>query len=192
MASIIDTLMQHVSDGALNQLSKEIGADPQKTQGAFTAGVPLLVSALTHQASQPQSAQALHQTLTQKHDGSVLDNTQQVAKDPSTAGGSNVLDSILGSMRDPAQQQLAQHTGLNSSQISRVLEFAAPLVMGYLGKQVLQRNLDPQGLQNMLQNQQQQTQGNLPSGLGGLVSGLMGGQGGGKPGGGLGNLFGGQ
>jgi hypothetical protein len=191
MGSILDLLTNQLSGGVLDQVSSQVGADPQTTQTALSAALPLLLSGLAHNASQPQGAQALHQALTQDHDGSILDNTQQYVSNPAAANGAGIVGHIFGGQSAPIEQQLAQHTGMSSNQIDRILEFAAPLVMGYLGRQVTQQGLDTHGLQNMLGQQQQQVQGNLPGGLGSLLGSLLGGQGGGsdpRRGSGSGNL----
>jgi len=66
--------MGQIAGPALGQISGQIGADPQSTQTAVSAALPLLLGALARNASQPGGAEALAGALGRDHDGSVLDH----------------------------------------------------------------------------------------------------------------------
>lgn len=176
MESLVDTLMQTLSGGGLSQVSRQVGADPSTTQRALSAALPLLVSGLAHNTSQPQGAHALHQALNADHDGSVLDNPSGYLANPNTQAGSGILGHVFGNSQSQVEQAVAQQTGLQPSQVGQILAIAAPLVLGYLGRQQRQQGLDPQGLAGLLGQQQQMAQGSLPGGLDFLGKLLGGGQ----------------
>jgi hypothetical protein len=93
--------------------------------------------------------------LSGKHDGGILDNLgglfgggvdQSVMDD-----GSGILGHILGGKQSQVQNSLSQKSGMDIGSIGTILKVAAPLIMGYLGKQTRQQNVtDSNGLGNLL------------------------------------------
>jgi len=63
MASILDMVQQQLGGGAIDQISRQIGADPGTTQSAVQMALPMLLGGLAHNATQPGGAEALHTAL---------------------------------------------------------------------------------------------------------------------------------
>jgi len=70
---LMQVLMNQLSGGGLQQISQQVGADEETTGQAISAAIPLLITALARNASQPAGADALHNAL-QDHDGGILGN----------------------------------------------------------------------------------------------------------------------
>ena len=170
MDTLTQQLMQQLSGGALSQISQQIGADEQTTGSALSAAMPMLVSALANNASQPDGAQSLHQALAEDHDGSILDDIPGFLSDPQAANGTGILGHILGGQQPAVTQGLAQNTGLNGGQVGQLLQIAAPLLMGALGQQQQQQGFDTDGLSAFLGGQQQAAHQANPSMMGMLNS----------------------
>jgi hypothetical protein len=162
MADITQLLAQQLAGGRLSQISEQVGADKDTTEQALSAVVPLLLSALANNASQPQGAQALHRALAQDHDGTIFSNMDDFLNHPEAANGAGILRHVLGERRDTVQNRLAQSIGLDAGSIGQLLEITAPLVMGALGQQQQQRSLDANGLSDLLGQQQQVAQAANP------------------------------
>jgi hypothetical protein len=172
MADITQLLTQQLLGGGLSQISQQIGADKDTTGQALSAAVPLLLSALANNASQPQGAQALHTALAQDHDGTIFNNMDGFLSHPQAANGAGILSHVLGERRDTVQNGLAQGTGLDAGSIGQLLEIAAPLVMGALGQQQQQQGLDANDLSALLGQQQQAAQAANPD-LMGTIGNLL-------------------
>ncbi len=155
MDALTQMLLQQLAGGGLSQIGQQIGANDKSTQSALSAAVPLLVSALAKNASQPQGAQALHKALSEDHDGSILDDVSGYLDNPQAANGAGILKHVLGGQQPAVTNTLAKGTGLDAGQIGQLLQIAAPLVMGALGQQQQKQGLNPQGLTSFLGNQQQ-------------------------------------
>ena len=166
MDAVTQQLMQQLSGQAVTQISQRIGADPQTTNAALSVALPLLMSALANNASKPAGAQALHQALSQDHNGAVLNDLNGFLSNPEAANGAGILGHVLGAQQPVVTKGLTQATGLNSDQIAQILQVAAPLVMGMLGKNLQQQGYTPQGLSSYLGNQQQQAQQASPDVMG--------------------------
>ena len=63
---------------------------------------------------------------------------------------SGILGHIFGSQQAQAQNQIGQASGLSSGQAGQLLQMLAPIVMGFLAKQVGSAKLDAGGLGNLL------------------------------------------
>ncbi len=194
MAGVLDILGQTLGGDTTAQIGRQIGADPQATQSALGAAIPMLLTALTHNASTPAGADALHQAVTRDHDGSVLGQLGDLIGQGSAGPGAGILGHLLGNKQEDAQQSIARSSGLTPQQIGMLLTVLAPIVMGALGKMQRQQGLDAGGLAAQLGEEHAQaaqdssglvglaTQlltggeansmlGNLAKGLGGLLGG---------------------
>lgn len=158
MDALTQLLMQQLGGGGVSNISQQIGADEKTTQSALSTALPLLVSALANNASKPAGAESLHQAIVKDHDGSILNDVNSFLGNPAVANGAGILNHVLGGQQPAVKQGLAQSTGLDSAQIGQLLQIAAPLVMGALGRQQQQQNLDPNGLSAFLGGQQQSAQ----------------------------------
>jgi hypothetical protein len=145
--------------------------------------------------------------LNSKHDGSILDNLgglfgggvdQNVMSD-----GEKILGHVLGNKQQNVQHALGAKAGMDAGSVAQILKVAAPILMGVLGKQTRQNNVNsPSGIESLLGglvtgNSPQQEQSFLESildadGDGSVIDDVAGMVlGGSKKKGGLGGLLGG-
>ncbi len=139
--------------GALGAASSALGSNETNTRSALTAAVPMLLGSMGKRANTSEGASAIFD-LVQKNDGSIL-NDQRAAFTGSDDGGVGeaLVGGLLGGGRDRVTQGLARHSGLDLSQIAKLLPMVAPLVMGFLGKKQTDGNLDQAALAGTLANE---------------------------------------
>ena len=99
------------------------------------SAIPILMNALAKNSSTPDGAASLQKAIERDHDGSILDNLGSFLNNPEAANGAGILKHVLGNKRQNVEQYLSKDTGLYASSAAKILEMAAPIVMGYLGKQ---------------------------------------------------------
>jgi hypothetical protein len=169
MFSLQDLLGQQQGSEAVEQISQNVGAEPSAVNSAIQMALPAILGGLAQNASTPQGAENLNNALEQDHDGGILDNLgglgslifggaqQQTAPTPPVDAG-GILGHIFGNRQGQVAEQVSQNSGLNMGQTAQLLMMLAPIVMGYLGRQKQEQNLDPDGLSNWLGGQQQQIQ----------------------------------
>jgi len=172
MNALTQMITQQLAGGAISQISSRLGADPGTTGKAVSMAVPLLVSALAHNSSTPEGAEALNQAIARDHDGSILDNVGAFLGNTESANGAGILGHVFGNNQSDVENSLAERTGLDPSAASQLLQTVAPLVMGALGKTQQQQGLDANGLSAYLDQQHQQTQNTAPDVLG-MLSGFI-------------------
>ncbi|NBC18216.1 MAG: DUF937 domain-containing protein [Bacteroidetes bacterium] len=186
MSQLLNVLRQQLDPQTVSSMANSIGADPSSTQNAVSTALPLLVGALSRNAtSSPQGAQALDAALERDHDGSVLDDLSSLlggaggggglggllgmAGDLMGGGGSSkaldgagILKHVLGGKQSSIARGIAQATGLSAQQSSQLLGLLAPVVMGALGKVKREQQLGPDGLASQLEQERQQLEEQAP------------------------------
>jgi hypothetical protein len=181
MLTLQDLLGSQQGSQAVDQISGQVGAEPSMVNTAIQAALPAILGGLARNASDPQGAQSLDQALSTDHDGSILNNLgglgglifgqqQQEAAPPREADAGGILGHILGGAQGQVAQDVSEKSGLQIGQVAQILMMLAPIVMGYLGRQKQEQNLDPGGLSNWLGGQQQQIQ---QSPQGGLINQML-------------------
>ena len=179
MFSLQDLLGQQQGSQAVDQISQQVGADPNAVNSAIQMALPAILGGLANNAQTPQGAESLNNAL-QQHDGSVLDNLgglssifgggQQQQQLPPQMNAGGILSHIFGNNQGQVAQQVSQQSGLSIGQVAPILMMLAPIVMGYLGRQKQQQNMNSGDLSNWLGGQQQQIQ---QSPQGGLLSNIL-------------------
>lgn len=175
MFSLQDLLGGQQGGEAVDQISQNVGAEPSAVNSVIQMALPAILSGLANNAAKPEGAQSLNNALEQDHDGSLLNNLgglgslifgggQQTTAPPRQADAGGILGHIFGNNQGQVAQQISNQSGLNAGQVAQILMMLAPIVMGYLGKQKQEQNLDAGGLSNWLGGQQQQIQQNAPQG----------------------------
>jgi hypothetical protein len=162
MNAITEIITRQLTGGAVSTIAQRFGISETAANTAVQIGVPLILTALARNASQPQGAQDLHQAINNDHDGSIFDNLMSYLHNPQTANGAGILGHVFGGNESTVANNLAQATGLDQNSASGVLQTLAPLVMGAVGQTQQQNSLDASDLSNLLNSQQQQANENAP------------------------------
>ena len=173
---ILDLLAQNLGGPQMGQIARSIGADEQQTQRAVGAALPAILAAMNRQAQTPSGAQALAGAVDRDHDGSLLDNLGGLlsgAAGGRAANGGGILGHLLGGQQPQLEQGVAQASGLNMSQVARLLPLLAPLVMGALGRAKSQGQVDAQSLPQVLGQEASRARRAAPDGLLGHLSGFL-------------------
>ena len=206
MSSIFDAVTQQLGGANLSQLSQQIGADEATTSQAVQTALPMLISGLARNASQPNGAAALTNALGDHADGGVLGNLGALLGNPGGGAGASILGHIFGNKQDAVEQGVGSATGLNKPQIGKVMMVLAPIVMAVLARRQQSQAADAPAsggqaeLPQILQHEATDATKKAPSVLGGLM-GMLDRDGDGNPlndiarmagGSGLGGIIGGR
>ena len=170
MNAITQIITQQLGGIAAHTVAQRFGISETTANTAIQMAVPLIVTALARNASQPQEAQNLHQAIADDHDGSIFDNLMGYLGNPQSANGAGILGHVFGNQQPAIQNNLAQATGMDQSSAGGLLETLAPLVMGSLGQAQQQNGLDASGLSNYLNVQEQEAQATAPDAMSMLSS----------------------
>ncbi|PCJ94175.1 MAG: hypothetical protein COA50_13570 [Flavobacteriaceae bacterium] len=162
MSGLLDLLGSPMGKQLIQGVAGQTGQSTNKTADVLSMAMPLLMGAMKKNVSSPQGAEGLLSALSSKHSGGILDDlgglfgggVDQTVMDD----GAGILGHILGNKQPQVESALSQKSGMDIGSIASILKIAAPLLMGYLGKQKAQNNVSD------------------ANGLNGLLGGLLGGQ----------------
>lgn len=161
MQGILDLLNSDLGKTIVNGVSNETNQPQNKTQDVLTMALPVLMAAMKRNASSPEGAQGLMGALSNKHDGSILDNLGGLfgggVNEEVKTDGDKILGHVLGNKRQGVEKIIGEKSGIDMASVGNILKVAAPILMGVLGKQTRQNNVSS------------------PNDLGGLLGGLLGG-----------------
>ena len=171
---IVADLMKQVATGDnLSMISTSVGGDGKAVQSALGMGIPLLLGSMATTASKPGGADMMTKMLARTGGSNPLDNLGSFLGNPAAAGGSGMVGTLLGSQMGTIQNAISQKTGLPPAVVGKVLEIAAPMVMGYVGTMVGQQKMDSQSLTSLLGDQSKMALQASPEAAG-LAQQLMG------------------
>ncbi len=149
MEGILDLLNSDLGKQIVSGIAGSTGTDTNKTSSVLTMALPVLMKGMERNASSPEGAAGLLNALNNKHDGSILDNLSGLfnggVDDIVKQDGAGILGHILGGKQNGVQQVIGQKSGLDADTVGNILKIAAPLVMGYLGKQKNNQNIANSG-----------------------------------------------
>ena len=155
MSGILDLLDSDLGKSIISGVSNHTNQPQNKTQDVLTMALPVLITAMKRHAATPQGAQSLLSALGSKHDGSILDNLRELFEGGIDSNvlndGGKILSHVLGGKQKNVEMALSQKSGIDANSVAQILKVAAPILMGVLGSQAKQRNLNStNGLEELL------------------------------------------
>ena len=155
MSGLLDLLNSPMGKQLVSGVANQTGQSTDQTGSVLSMALPVLMGAMKKNAQSPEGAQGLMNALSNKHDGSILDNLGGLfnggVDDDVMQDGAGILGHILGNKQPQVENALSGKSGMDAGTISTILKVAAPILMGYLGKQTRQQNVaDSNSIGNLL------------------------------------------
>ncbi len=175
MSSVYQELQSELTAGpGAAALASQLGTDPETAGAAAATALPALLGALGRNASQPEGASALLGALQRDHDGGILQDLvgALVGGGSGARGGIGeaILGHVFGRRREAVEGAIGADTGLDRSQIAKLLVTLAPVVLGALGKRQRERGYGAQELSHELGMARKEAEGSLGSRFGPLAA----------------------
>lgn len=155
--NVVELLQGQLDDNLINQLTQQIGAQSQEQTAAAASGIiSTLVAGLNKNVQQPGGAESLISALDRDHDGSMLEDVagfllgNRQAPNPKAQNGLGIIGHILGNNQFNVASVLGKATGLDSSQIGKLMIALAPMVLAALGKMRTQQGMNAEGIGSVL------------------------------------------
>jgi OmpA-OmpF porin, OOP family len=173
--NLLSTIKSQISDAIIQKAANFIGESDSATQNALNIALPSLLGGVSNQSSDTNSINALLGQFNEgAHDGSIFDSIGNLLGGGSATqglldSGESIVNGLFGNKTSSIVDWIAAFTGIKSGSVTSLMNMAAPLVMGAIGKQLSQEKLDALGLTNLLNNQKEYVEKALPSGLGSVL-----------------------
>ncbi len=155
MSGLLDLLNSPMGKQLISGVAGQTGQAENKTSDVLSMAMPLILGAMKKNVATPQGAQGLMSALSSKHDGGILDNLGGLfgggVDEAVTNDGAGILGHLFGGSQGNVENALSQKSGMDAGSIANILKIAAPIVMGFIGKQTKQNNVqDASGMNNLL------------------------------------------
>ena len=145
----LEALLGLLQGQDIENLASQVGGNEGEVKNGVMAALPAMLAALGKNAGTEKGAEELNNALEKKHDGSILDNLSGYLSNPDLKDGAGILNHLFGNQTSNVANAVSQSSGLDSNGSMKMLQMLAPVLMGILGQQKKQNNLDAKGLGNL-------------------------------------------
>ena len=145
----LEALLGLLQGQDLGKLAEQVGGNEGQVKSGVMAALPAMLTALSKNTGTEKGAQELSNALETKHDGSILNNLSGYLSNPDLKDGAGILNHLFGSQTSNVANAVSQSSGLDSNGSMKMLQMLAPVLMGMLGQQKKQNNLDAEGIGNL-------------------------------------------
>ena len=145
----LEALLGLLQGQDLGQLAEQVGGNEGQVKNGVMAALPAMLTALSKNTGTEKGAQELNNALETKHDGSILNNLSGYLSNPDLKDGAGILNHLFGSQTSNVANAVSQSSGLDTNGSMKMLQMLAPVLMGMLGQQKKQNNLDAEGIGNL-------------------------------------------
>ena len=118
-----------LTDNSVNTMSQKTGLGAKQLRKLLPLAIPLLLRAMTKNASNQAGASSLLSALTQHTNTKPME--QQIAE-ADTVDGAKILAHILGNSSQEELQNLANQTGMSQQQVANALSSITPAMLSGL------------------------------------------------------------
>ncbi|MCD8538699.1 MAG: DUF937 domain-containing protein [Leadbetterella sp.] len=168
---LVTTIKDTVSDIAIGNLAGYLGEDINGTKLGLNLGISTFLAGVIKFTTTDKTGRNLLGILNDGgHTGDILNNFEVFSGNPEksrlleTIGG-NIVNHFLKDKSDGLTDKIAGQAGIKQSSSSALLNLAAPLVLGFLGKTVRNENMSAHELKDYLTGATDSVSGALPSSL---------------------------
>lgn len=192
MSELLDLLSDRLQPDTVRALSRDIGRDEKSTEQAVSMLLPMLVGGLARNTdSSREQRLELDRALSRDHDGGILDALGKLfggdtaARPASESGGlldalgdllgsrpdsgrnrttdaDGILQHVLGDRRPEVEQGVGRASGIGADAAGKLIGMLAPMVMGALGRAKRERDLDADGVADLLQRERRTIEQRAP------------------------------
>ena len=145
----LEALLGLLQGQDLGKLAEQVGGNEGQVKNGVMAALPAMLTALSKNTGTEKGAEELNNALETKHDGSILNNLSEYLSNPDLKDGAGILNHLFGSQTSNVVNAVSQSSGLDSNGSMKMLQMLAPVLMGMLGQQKKQNNLDAEGIGNL-------------------------------------------
>ncbi len=168
--SLIDGLNSLATPDLTAQLATSLNEPAHGVAGSLTGGMASMLMGVLGKSGDPAALQSIFNTVTSSvNDGHVLDDpASRVGSGeitPMTSLGDEFLSNVFGNRADAVTEAISQAGGLHTSSVTSLLKFAAPLVLGFLGKRVRDGGLNLSSFVELVDREQDSIRRVAPRGV---------------------------
>ena len=177
--SLVNDLTGMFSSEALGEAANQLGESEGSVLQGFQTASAAILAGIGNKAGQAGFMKQLFDVISSPfNEGRLLENVRGFFSDrsangsatanagpPSQGAGGKMLSMLFGGQQSNVTEEVSRAAGIRPSSASALMSFAAPLVLGLLGRRVREEHLDASGLSNLVQRESSRLSGLLPVGV---------------------------
>ncbi len=173
-ASLLDGLIGLITPDVVGKASSMLGESESAIRRGVGGTLPALLSGIANRADDASFSSSLFDLVrSPANDGSVLNDVGSFlsvdSSSPTMSLGGKLLGNLFGSGGTSGfTNALAGYAGVKNSTATRLLGFAAPLVLAFLGRRVRSDGLNASSLMKLLRGQKDSLAAAVPGPLAGV------------------------
>jgi hypothetical protein len=145
-------IKKYVSEYIAKRIGGKFGLSEEDSKSIINEFITMFLGRMRDNASKtPEMTLPLFEAVRDDHDGSVLDNVDEVLTHSEQFKGDKIIGHIFGSNGENLKEILAKHTNIPSDQAGKIVETVAPFIMGAIGKEQHDANIDAKAFEQLLQ-----------------------------------------
>ncbi len=174
--TIMDTVTSFMGPQIVGPLASNLGVSTDTAQRGLQADSAAILSGLASKADEPGFLSQVYGMVTNPANtpsalSSLTSNVGSASASPLMDMGNRFVSTIFGSRLPAVTDSLGKSAGLGGNKASMLMSMAGPLVLGALGQNVRENNLNASGLASELKSEAPGFQRLLPVGSGPVLSG---------------------
>lgn len=181
MESIVDLVSGALRGSPLDRLSSRLDESPEVVERGVEHATPLLVASFAKRAQSEQGAEYLvsrvrddsQPQLEPSELGQVLSDPAAIQRTTQSSGG--FLGGFFGNELNTILDMVTSASGLKRSSASTLVGLIAPLVLGWIGRNVKSRGLSAHGLSQWLADEGEKVSARVPAGFSSMFASGAGG-----------------
>ena len=170
-ASIFDGLGQLINSGFGANIAKRLGEPEQNISRGLQAGSTSILAGIANKSGDAGAMKQVYDLISSPAaDIRSIDDPAAFAEGVQSGGGiagmsSRFLSDLFGSHSSAVNDVVAKTSGLSGQSVTQIMRFAAPLVLGFLGRHVRQGGLNLSSFTRLLSDEKSNIMRAAPAGL---------------------------
>ena len=152
METLLSGMLSKIGENGIEKISQSARIDPATAKKILAQAGPLIAGKMADNAKKPEGLSSLDKAL-QDHDGSIFDRIGDLTNPQVDTKGAKILGHIFGGSKEKITEAVAKNNNVDSSTTAKILEMAAPLILGQLGSQKKSNNLDAGSIFDLLKGE---------------------------------------
>jgi outer membrane protein OmpA-like peptidoglycan-associated protein len=172
--SIVDSIVDLVTPQVASSLASGLGASTAAVQSGLGKCVAALLGGIVARAGDHGFMSQVFSLISGSNTQNALTDIPQAMwgsdSSPAVEQGAKLTTLILGRQQSNVESLIGQQSGLGSTGANGLMSLAAPLAVGYLGRQIRERNLNVTSFTSLIASENAKIQEVLPAAFGHLIS----------------------
>ena len=169
-ASILDNFGQLINQGYASKVAERLGEDPQNIFRGLQAASSSILAGLANKTGDSAMMRQVFDLVSSPNEAIREIDPVAYAEQADTATGigsisNRFLSDLFGDRSSMVNDVVARASGLSLTSVSSIMRFAAPMVLGFLGRQVRSLGLDQNSFTRALADERDNIMRAAPPGL---------------------------